>query len=130
MLRFQACRYLIERSGAAENREEGSTNSSRSGVRLAEAKFSLEWENRSDTCVFADDLNSGWVFFQKLLADSQKHSNLHYRACATEYDSARQALEEAIEAPSKDLFAIVSAKRESAIEPANSRTVGTARTTA
>ena len=42
-------RYLNERSGAAENREEDSTNSSRSGVRLAEAEFSLEWENRSDT---------------------------------------------------------------------------------
>jgi hypothetical protein len=54
-------------SGAAENREEGSTNSSPSRVRLAEAKFSPEWENRSDTCEFAADLNSGRVLFPKII---------------------------------------------------------------
>ena len=57
------------------------------------------------------------------MAGSQKDSNLHYRASATEYDPARQAVEEAIEVPKKDLSAIASAKRESAIEPANSRTL-------
>jgi hypothetical protein len=53
--------------------------------------------------------------FPKNYWRTPEHSNLHYRACATEYDSARQAVQEAIEAPSRDLSAIASAKRESAI---------------